>query len=276
MLEQYATSPNMAAHFLHAVESKYGDISESVVLDLGCGTGVLSVGCLLLGCDRVVGIEYDKDALAIARENLENFDFEEGWVKYFQGDVTSLRWDADTNTLILPPADLSEEEEGSEEEESEEEEASEEEEKEEGEDEEEDEDKGTAKSQNASELLKEENKEGVNEVGEGAQNGVIGEYPEGIQIVVMNPPFGTKVRGIDMEFLEIACSIATTAVYSLHKTSTVQGIMRRAKKWNVTGEVVAEMRWQLPNTMKYHKRRVQDIAVSLLRFDPCMYRKIDA
>lgn len=40
--------------------------------------------------------------------------------------------------------------------------------------------------------------------------------------VVTNPPFGTRVKGADMLFLKTAIDHATTAVYSLHKTSTRQ------------------------------------------------------
>ncbi|RUS14660.1 hypothetical protein BC937DRAFT_93501 [Endogone sp. FLAS-F59071] len=41
-----------------------------------------------------------------------------------------------------------------------------------------------------------------------------------LDTIVMNPPFGTKNKGIDMVFLKKAINIAETAVYSLHKTST--------------------------------------------------------
>jgi predicted RNA methylase len=42
--------------------------------------------------------------------------------------------------------------------------------------------------------------------------------------VVTNPPFGTRSKGADMLFLKAAIDHATTAVYSLHKTSTRQVI----------------------------------------------------
>lgn len=38
--------------------------------------------------------------------------------------------------------------------------------------------------------------------------------------VVMNPPFGTKCRGLDMLFLQQAISLTDNVVYSLHKTSS--------------------------------------------------------
>ena len=47
--------------------------------------------------------------------------------------------------------------------------------------------------------------------------GVLGQV---VDTVVMNPPFGTRKKGADMEFLSAAMKVASQAVYSLHKTST--------------------------------------------------------
>ncbi|CAM6094998.1 unnamed protein product [Calypogeia fissa] len=44
-----------------------------------------------------------------------------------------------------------------------------------------------------------------------------------VDIVVMNPPFGTCRKGADMEFLSAALKIAEKTVYSLHKTTTREG-----------------------------------------------------
>ena len=39
-LEQYKTSASLAAEVAFTAERSYGDFSERLVLDLGCGTGV--------------------------------------------------------------------------------------------------------------------------------------------------------------------------------------------------------------------------------------------
>ena len=39
-------------------------------------------------------------------------------------------------------------------------------------------------------------------------------------VVVMNPPFGTRRKGADLAFLRAAFRLATGSVYSLHKSST--------------------------------------------------------
>ncbi|CAD5206875.1 unnamed protein product [Bursaphelenchus okinawaensis] len=91
-------------------------------------------------------------------------------------------------------------------------------------------------------------------------------------IVVMNPPFGTKNNeGIDLKFVRKALESvkASGAVYSLHKTSTREGIQRRVGAWedlHVDVQAVAELCWNLPKTYKFHKKAEKDIAVDLLRF----------
>ncbi|ORY99379.1 methyltransferase-like protein 5-like protein [Syncephalastrum racemosum] len=87
-----------------------------------------------------------------------------------------------------------------------------------------------------------------------------------IDTIVMNPPFGTKNKGVDMVFLKKAIELAGTAVYSLHKTSTRDHILKKAKEWNVDCEVIAEMKFDVPMMYKFHKKKSVDIAVDFLRF----------
>jgi len=66
-LEQYMTPPDLAARFLFDVYM-HQDLENLEVLDLGCGTGMLSVGAALLGAS-VTGVDCDPHALSIAQEN---------------------------------------------------------------------------------------------------------------------------------------------------------------------------------------------------------------
>ncbi|KAJ2782453.1 Methyltransferase-like protein 5 [Coemansia javaensis] len=87
---------------------------------------------------------------------------------------------------------------------------------------------------------------------------------------VLNPPFGTKPgnKGIDVAFLQAACAMATGAVYSLHKSSTREHLVRKAASWGYTCEVLAELRFDVPMMYKFHKKKSVDIAVDLLRLSP--------
>ncbi len=86
--------------------------------------------------------------------------------------------------------------------------------------------------------------------------------------VLTNPPFGTKPgnRGIDMAFVRAGLLMARTAVYSLHKTSTREHVLKKAASWGARAEVVAELRYDLPASYAHHKKHCVDIEVDFVRF----------
>ncbi|XP_032968000.1 rRNA N6-adenosine-methyltransferase METTL5 isoform X1 [Rhinolophus ferrumequinum] len=103
--------------------------------------------------------------------------------------------------------------------------------------------------------------------------------------VIMNPPFGTKNnKGTDMAFLKTALEMARTAVYSLHKSSTREHIQKKAAEWKIKIDIIAakgdkclemlslddfcfiELRYDLPASYKFHKKKSVDIEVDLIRF----------
>ena len=67
-LEQYPTPPDLAAHVVH-LAALQGDVEGRTVVDLGAGTGVLALAAACRSPARVVGLERDPDAVAVAREN---------------------------------------------------------------------------------------------------------------------------------------------------------------------------------------------------------------
>eukprot|EP00775_Hariotina_reticulata_P004995 gene4993-5237_t len=87
--------------------------------------------------------------------------------------------------------------------------------------------------------------------------------------VIMNPPFGTKIKGADMQFLRAAVSLGPGQIYSLHKSSTRSHIHKVALRelGCVSAEVLAELRYDLPATMRFHKQASLDIEVDLWRFE---------
>ena len=88
--------------------------------------------------------------------------------------------------------------------------------------------------------------------------------------VVMNPPFGTRRKGADMQFLRAALHVADSAVYSLHKTSTRAHIEKHAMLTlrAAKAEVLAELRYELPRVYAHHRKDVVEIEVDLWRFEP--------
>ncbi|KAL8560317.1 hypothetical protein ACOMHN_006048 [Nucella lapillus] len=188
-LEQYPTTPHIAACMLHTMHMRYDDIEGKKVADLGVGCGVLGIGCSMLGASYILGVDVDQDALEVCSGNLSELEITN--VDLLQCDV---------HTLLKTPDRLL----------------------------------------------------------------------QAFDTVVMNPPFGTKLHeGIDMVFLQTGLSMASKAVYSLHKTSTRQHILKKAKGWGVEAEVMAELRYDLSNTLAFHKKTSVDIEVDFYRFSHC-------
>jgi len=183
LLEQYPTRPHIAACMLHTMAATFGDIEGRTVADLGCGCGVLSLGCVMLGADFVTGFDIDPDALAIFQQNIEEFEMD-------NLELVNL------DTRNIGP-----------------------------------------------------------------------DWKGRVDTVVMNPPFGTKHnKGLDLVFLEAGLEMASTAVYSLHKTSTRDHVLSKARSWGAEGRVLAELRYDLPATYKHHKKASVDICVDFIRF----------
>lgn len=68
--EQYPTDSEVAAEMLWQA-FMVGDIEGKVIADLGCGTGILGIGCLLLDAKKVYFVDIDSKALEILKKNLE-------------------------------------------------------------------------------------------------------------------------------------------------------------------------------------------------------------
>ncbi|KAL0337392.1 UNVERIFIED_CONTAM: rRNA N6-adenosine-methyltransferase METTL5 [Sesamum calycinum] len=133
-LEQYPTGPHIASRLLYTAENSFGDVSDKVVADFGCGCGTLGLAAGLLGAEHVIGFDIDAESIEIASSNADELELD---MDFIQCDIRNLR--------------LSD---------------------------------------------------------------------QAIDTVVMNPPFGTRKKGADMDFLSMALKVASGAVYSLHKTTT--------------------------------------------------------
>ncbi|XP_054785635.1 uncharacterized protein LOC129292136 isoform X1 [Prosopis cineraria] len=187
-LEQYPTGPHIASRMLYTAENSFGDVSNKVVADFGCGCGTLGVAAAILSAEHVVGIDIDPESLEIASLNAEELEL---CMDFIQSNVMDLEW-----------------------------------------------------------------------------RGQI------VDTVVMNPPFGTRKKGVDMNFLQVALKVSSQAVYSLHKTTTRDHVKRVAMKdFNAaSAEVLCELRYDVPKLYKFHKKKEVDIAVDLWRFVPASHQ----
>ncbi len=92
MLEQYQTPPSVAAELLYLALLQ-GDIRGKKVVDLGCGTGILSIGAWILGAHEVVGVDIDENMLRVAQLNSKEIGAKVRWVK---SDVETFHERCDT------------------------------------------------------------------------------------------------------------------------------------------------------------------------------------
>ncbi|VDQ08749.1 unnamed protein product [Trichobilharzia regenti] len=184
-LEQYCTSAHVAADILFNIQMTDNALENMSVADLGCGTGMLSIGAKLLGANCVFGFEIDTDAVSDFQSNLEAYEMMDDSINVTLCDVTRLFRD---------------------------------------------------------------NKRKL------------------VDTVILNPPFGTnpEKNGIDMAFLHVALSIADSHVYSLHKTTTRNHVLRTIHNTGAEAKVVAELRFDLPRSYKRHRQDTVDIAVDLV------------
>lgn len=60
----------------------------TTVLDIGCGSGILSIASLLLGAEKAVGVDIDALAVKTAQENGEANGFKEPEYTVIQGNLT--------------------------------------------------------------------------------------------------------------------------------------------------------------------------------------------
>jgi putative methylase len=88
--EQYPTDPEIAAEMLWNAYYN-NDIEGKVIADLGCGTGILGIGALLLGAKLVYFVETDEKALETAKENLNSFEELPGEAVFLNQDVADFK-----------------------------------------------------------------------------------------------------------------------------------------------------------------------------------------
>ena len=104
-LEQYTTPPHIAAYLLWEVQAQYNDILDKVVLDLGCGNGILGIGCLLLGAKSVLAVDIDEASLEVAKQNASYCELSSEQMCFLQQDVRLLdtRGMKFSTAVINPP-----------------------------------------------------------------------------------------------------------------------------------------------------------------------------
>ncbi|MBS1266496.1 MAG: Ribosomal protein L11 methyltransferase [Candidatus Woesearchaeota archaeon] len=99
-LEQYPTDSEIAASVLWNA-NMLGDVKDKIIADLGCGTGVLGLGALLLGAKQVFFVDSDSDAISICKENYEKIEFKLTNPHYYNEPI--LKFNKKVDVVIQNP-----------------------------------------------------------------------------------------------------------------------------------------------------------------------------
>jgi ribosomal protein L11 methyltransferase len=84
--------------------------NQTVVMDYGCGSGILALAALKLGAEQVIAVDNDPQALEATLKNSQrNPDVAQGLVAYFPNEINELNISADVliaNILAAPLIEL--------------------------------------------------------------------------------------------------------------------------------------------------------------------------
>jgi len=177
-LEQYPTDSEIAAEVIWHAQLA-GDIEDKTMADLGCGTGILGIGCMFFEPEKVFFVDIDKYTLKRLEENIKLQDFESDF-----------------------------------------------------------------------EII----------------NSNISKFNTKVDVVIQNPPFGTKDKHADKFFLEKAFEIADV-VYSFHKLSTKVFVEAIAKDHGFKITNMFKFSFPLKKTQAFHTKDLHRIEVGCWRME---------
>ncbi len=92
-LEQYMTPSIIASDLLWNAYA-LNDIFDKNILDLGCGSGIFTIGSLLLGANYACGVDIDSDVLITANDSSEKLGVND-YCDFIELDVNNL-----SNTIL--------------------------------------------------------------------------------------------------------------------------------------------------------------------------------
>jgi putative methylase len=179
-LEQHPTDSEIAGEVLWNAFMQ-GDIEGKIIADLGCGTGILGLGDLLLGAKKAFLVDIDPAAVELAMQN-----------KAFLEQETGQKLDA-----VFCAGDIS-------------------------------------------------------------------VFDEKSDVVIMNPPFGTKNENIDTVFLLKAMDLVRV-IYSFHKASTKRYIDQLISESEFETTHYIEYNFPLKMSMAHHIKKIERIKAGLWR-----------
>jgi putative methylase len=176
-LEQYSTSADIVGDWVWWMYMN-NEIDDKIILDAGCGTGIIGLALLLLGAKKVYFLDVDEKAIELCKQNYNNLneEYELGKAEFLVQDVSL--------------------------------------------------------------------------------------FDKKVDIVVQNPPFGTKDEHADKKFLEKAFTLAHL-VYSMHKITTKVFVEAIAKDYKFKIAQLLSYDFPIKAQFEHHKMKIKNIEVGV-------------
>ena len=84
---------------IYTAQTQYDDIENQSLIDLGIGTGMLSIASCLLGAEHIFGFDCDPDALTLCQANIKEFELD-SQIDLIQTDLRRIRLPIDSNRIL--------------------------------------------------------------------------------------------------------------------------------------------------------------------------------
>ncbi|UYP45674.1 Release factor glutamine methyltransferase [Candidatus Lokiarchaeum ossiferum] len=197
--EQYITDAISTADLMFHLTFTKGDLQNNIIVDLGCGSGNLTVAAAILGAKKIISVDIDSDAIKILKENLTTYDLQSK-VEIIQADLQK--------ESILPQI----------------------------------------------------------------QNITKKDFLENSKakiVVISNPPFGVRNKGVDVAFLKQALQFADV-IYSIHLANTKTQVYLEEKIPKLGGFILerSTLYLTLKHTYKHHNKAQKSVQTDIYRIIP--------
>ena len=109
VLEQYCINATCAVDIIYYAGFEYDDINNAVVIDLGSGTGRLSIASAFLNAIHILSVDIDIDAINILNRNIRSLELDPvifpicADIKYFEISKRNLPKNTKITTIMNPP-----------------------------------------------------------------------------------------------------------------------------------------------------------------------------
>ncbi|MEA2070054.1 MAG: METTL5 family protein [Asgard group archaeon] len=100
--EQYITPTRVAANLIWIAGMQHDDIIDKIVVDLGAGSGILTLGAAYFGAKHVIAIDIDLSSLLVAKENSQTLKLRE-LCDFIQMDAEKSKLKQINTTIMNPP-----------------------------------------------------------------------------------------------------------------------------------------------------------------------------